>query len=75
METNPVYATAGGIRTYPHLLEGRSFRTTTSSSFSYWQTPCQLPMKALYATLFLHFDDINVNDYVIDSVDVLDILM
>jgi hypothetical protein len=21
METNPVYATAGGIRTYPHLLE------------------------------------------------------
>jgi hypothetical protein len=22
METNPVYATAGGIRTYPHLLEG-----------------------------------------------------
>jgi hypothetical protein len=24
METNPIYATAGGIRTYPHLLEGRN---------------------------------------------------
>jgi hypothetical protein len=24
METNPVYATAVGNRTYPHLLEGRS---------------------------------------------------
>ena len=24
MEINPIYATAGGIRTYPHLLEGRN---------------------------------------------------
>jgi hypothetical protein len=24
METNPIYATTGGIRTYPHLLEGRN---------------------------------------------------
>jgi hypothetical protein len=24
METNPVYTTAGGIRTYRHLLEGRN---------------------------------------------------
>jgi hypothetical protein len=24
METNPVYAAKGGIRTYPHLLEGRN---------------------------------------------------
>jgi hypothetical protein len=24
METNPIYATAGGIRTYPQLLEGRN---------------------------------------------------
>jgi hypothetical protein len=24
METNPIYASAGGIRTYPHLLDGRN---------------------------------------------------
>jgi hypothetical protein len=24
MKTNPIYATAGVIRTYPHLLEGRN---------------------------------------------------
>jgi hypothetical protein len=24
MDTNPVYATTGGIRIYPHLLEGRN---------------------------------------------------
>jgi hypothetical protein len=24
METNPIYATAGGIRTYTQLLEGRN---------------------------------------------------
>jgi hypothetical protein len=24
METNSIYATAGGIRTYPRLLEGRN---------------------------------------------------
>jgi hypothetical protein len=24
METNPIYATAGRSRTYPHLLEGRN---------------------------------------------------
>jgi hypothetical protein len=24
METNPIYTTTGGIRTYPHLLEGRN---------------------------------------------------
>jgi hypothetical protein len=24
METNSIYATAGGIRTYRHLLEGRN---------------------------------------------------
>jgi hypothetical protein len=24
METNPIYAIAGEIRTYPHLLEGRN---------------------------------------------------
>jgi hypothetical protein len=24
METNPIYATTGGSRTYPHLLEGRN---------------------------------------------------
>jgi hypothetical protein len=24
MKTNPIYATAGGIRTYPHLLECRN---------------------------------------------------
>jgi hypothetical protein len=24
MESNPIYATAGGIRTYPQLLEGRN---------------------------------------------------
>jgi hypothetical protein len=24
METNPIYATIGGLRTYPHLLEGRN---------------------------------------------------
>jgi hypothetical protein len=24
METNPIYATAGEIRTYPHILEGRN---------------------------------------------------
>jgi hypothetical protein len=24
METNPIYATAGGIRTYPRLFEGRN---------------------------------------------------
>jgi hypothetical protein len=28
-----------------------------------------------YVTYFPRFDDINVNDYVIDSVDVLDILL
>jgi hypothetical protein len=37
-------------------------------------TPSQLPVKALSATFaFPHFD--NVNDYIIDYVDVLDILM
>lgn len=24
METNPIYTTTGGIRTYPHLLESRN---------------------------------------------------
>jgi hypothetical protein len=24
METNPIYVTAGGIRTYPPLLDGRN---------------------------------------------------
>jgi hypothetical protein len=24
METNPIYATTGGIRTYPYLLEDRN---------------------------------------------------
>lgn len=39
-----------------------------------WQTPSQLPVKALSTTFRIpHFD--NVNNYVIDFVDVLDILM
>ena len=39
-----------------------------------WQTPSKLPVKTLSSTFRIpHFD--YVNDYVIDSVDVLDILM
>ncbi len=42
--------------------------------FRQWQTPSQMPVKALSPTFRIpHFD--NVNDYVIDSVDVLDTLM
>jgi hypothetical protein len=52
----------------------RSSRTTTSFSSVSGKPPSQLPVKALSATFLIpHFD--NVNDYVIDSVDVLDILM
>jgi hypothetical protein len=48
-----------------------------SSSLSYWQTPNQLPVLAyLLRFVFPHFD-IYVKDYgyVLDSVDVLDILL
>jgi hypothetical protein len=49
----------------------RSSRTTTSSSYVSGKP---LPVKALSSTFRIpHFD--YVNDYVIDSVDVLDILM
>jgi hypothetical protein len=52
----------------------RSFRTTTSSSYLSDKPPSQVPMKALSSTFCIpHFD--NINDYVIDFVDVLDILM
>jgi hypothetical protein len=55
----------------------RSFRTTMSSSFSQWQTPSKLPVKALSSTFrILHFDiDVNDYGYVLDSVDVSDILL
>jgi hypothetical protein len=48
-----------------------------SSSFSQWQTPSKLPVKALSSTFrILHFDiDVNDYGYVLDSVDVSDILL
>jgi hypothetical protein len=55
----------------------RSFKTTMSSNLPLWQTPSQLPVQAyLLHFVFPHFD-INVKDYgyVLDSVDVLDILL
>jgi hypothetical protein len=54
----------------------RSSRTMTSSSFSSGKPPVScLCRPYLLRYVFPHFDDINDYGYVLDSMDVLDILL